>query len=500
MAAHALTLVQRSFRHHADELGRRVVHGASLAFLGVLLRTTITIGSLAVLARLLTPAEFGHVAMATIVVELGALFANFGFGPVLVQRPRITRIQLDTMFWASVVLGAALTATVTFLSFFMDAAFEQAVVGDLLRVLCITLILEELTVVPYSILSRLLMFREILITQVAMLLFRAGMAIAMAWWGCGVWSLVGGALVGSLVQCLVYWYYAGYQPRWRFNWSFLKSTWRMNGSYFGNGVLFYLNSNIDLFLVGRQMGPTALGYFQNARGLTDEIRTRIGIPLQRVLFPAFAVIQNDLNRFQQGVSRSGRLLALIVIPIGTGIAGIAEELVPLLYGEQWTPMVPILQIIAVGAGIKAATSTAIPIFSATNRVGLSMRLNALATVFVVSSIYAGTYWGLTGVAYALLFGALLNLIVFRVALGLIELRTSDLWQMLGPPFIASVAMLAIIAGSRALLLAEETAPFARLGILVAIGVSVYAGVVLLIARRHVLDAVEAVGRLRLQRE
>jgi O-antigen/teichoic acid export membrane protein len=285
-------------------------------------------------------------------------------------------------------------------------------------------------------------------------------------------------------------------PRFRFNWSFLSATWRVNGSYFGNGLVFYINSNIDLFIIGRQMGAAALGYYQNARALTDEIRARIGIPLQRVLFPAFSVIQSDLPRFQEGVKRSGRLLALVVIPIGMGIAAVAEELVPVLYGSQWLEMIPILKIIAAGAGIRAATAVGIPIFNATNQVGLALRMNAIAAIAVVASILVGSLWGVIGVAYALLFGALLNVAVYRMALALIKLRTRDLWDILGTPIMASTLMIAAVAIARELLAEFHFAAIPQLAILVAIGVVSYGSVILLTARSHVTDFGFALGRLR----
>ena len=100
-----LTLVQRAFSPSSDNLGRRVVDSAAFTFLGIAIRTGITLGSMAILARLLTPADFGHIAMATVVTELAALFANFGFGYILIQRSKIARIQIDTMFWAALWAG-----------------------------------------------------------------------------------------------------------------------------------------------------------------------------------------------------------------------------------------------------------------------------------------------------------------------------------------------------------------------------------------------------------
>jgi len=490
------TLVQRAFTHTADNLSRRVVHGVTFTFLGIALRTSITVGSMSILARLLTPADFGHLAMATVVTELAALFANFGFGSILIQRPRVSRIQLDTVFWASLALGIIFSGAVFALSFFTESLFADPVAGQLLRLLCLTFVLSELTVVPSSLMSRLFMFRQMLSVQVTLLVFRAGTAVLMAWAGWGVWSLVGGALAGNFAQWAALTHVVRYRPRLRFHRGFLRSTWRTNGSYFGGGLLFYVNSNVDLFIIARAMGATSLGVYQNARSVTDEIRARIAMPLQRVLFPAFSAMQNDLPRFQDGVRRSGRLLALVVVPIGFGVASVAQELVPILYGSQWLDMIPILQIVSAGAGIRAATTVGSPIYNATNRVGLSLRLNTLFTILMVSSIAVGSRWGTIGVAYALLFGAGLSLVMFRIALGLIDLRTSDLLSILGAPLAAAAIMAAAVTLLRPII--EDILPglALRFAFLVIAGVAIYAGVMLAIGRDYVAAVLEAIKLFR----
>ena len=299
------------------------------------------------------------------------------------------------------------------MSFVAGHFFDDPMVGTLLRVLCLTFILEELTVVPRSLMARMMMFRADFAVQAMMLFFRAGTAVLMAMNGYGVWSLVGGALAGGIFQTMAYIWIVGFRPRLRFNRRFLTSTWRTNGGYFGNGILFYINANLDIVLVGRLLGATSLGYYQNARSLTDEVRTRMVQPVQRVLFPAFSAIQNEPDRFREGILRSGRLLAVVFMPVGFGIAAVAEELVPLLYGEQWLAMIPILQVIAIGSGIGAAASVGSPIFNATDRLGLSFRLFLALTVIVVITTLIGSHWGLMGIAYA-------KWIITTVASGLLQ--------------------------------------------------------------------------------
>ncbi len=480
--------MRRSFRPSGDNLSRRVVRGASFTFLGIGLRTVATIGSMAVLARLLTPADFGHIAMATVVTELAALFSNFGFGSILIQRARLSRLQMDTMFWAAMLLGLALTVAVWCLSFASQPLFGSALVGELLRVLCVVFVLEELAVVPRSLLSRLMMFEIDFVVQAGMILLRAGLAIVMALQGFGVWSLVAGSVAGALVQSLLYLHFGGYWPRLRFSTAFLRSTWRTNGSYFGSGVLYYVNSNLDLFLIGRMLGATSLGIYQNARSLTQEINARMAQPLQRVLFPAFAQVQNEPERFRDGILRSGRLLALALTPVAFGLAAVAQEIVPLLYGAQWLDMIPVLQVIAVGAGIGMVATITGAIFNAKNRVDLSLKMYFANTVVNVGVILAASHWGMMGIAYAKLLLSALNLVFFRIALSLAGMRVRDVVHMMLMPCLAAAVMLFVISLVRPWVHDVSGLLPIRFGLLVAVGVLSYGALVLLLARAHVGDA------------
>jgi len=488
--------VQQAFRPVSDDLGRRVVTGATFTFLGIALRTTITVGSMAVLARLLTPADFGHIAMATIVTELAAVFANFGFGSILIQRLRITRIQMDTMYWSALGLGLILTSVVFGLSFVSSHFFQDAMIGPLLRVLCLSFIFEELTTVPRSLLARRMRFKQEFYVQTSMMLARAGTAIAMALNGFGVWSLAGGALAGSVVQVLAYQTLTGYHPRLKFDLTFLKSTWRTNGGYFGNGILFYVNANLDFLIIGRTLGASMLGQYQNARSLTDEVRVRMVQPLQRVLFPAFSAIQNDADRFRDGILRSGRLLALAFVPMGFGLAAVAPELVRVLYGEQWLPMIPILQVISIATGLGAPASIGSPIFNATNRVGLSFQLYLISTILTIAFMLFGSQWGLMGIAWSRLALAAVGLVFFRISLGLVNMRSEHIWQIMGTPTIAAGLMWWMLGMTRDAMQPWLLGSAAQLACLIILGMASYVAVSLLISQQHVRDVKEVGSKLR----
>lgn len=489
------TLVRRAFSPSSDNLSQRVVYGAAFTFLGIAIRTGVTIGSMAVLARLLTPADFGHIAMATMVTELAALFSNFGFGSILIQRARLSRLQIDTMFWAALLLGVVLSVVVFGLSFVSQLVFDNALVGELLRVLCIVFIFEELAVVPRSLLARLMLFRADFAVQAVMILLRAGVSVALALHGAGVWSLVAGSIAGVVVQTVLYLIVGGYWPRLRFSAAFLRATWRTNSSYFGSGLLFYLDSNLDLMLIGRALGASSLGIYQNARSLTQEINARMAQPLQRVLFPAFSQVQNEPQRFRDGITRSARLLTFALTPVGFGLAAVANEIVPLLYGNQWLEMVPVLQIFALSSGLTIASTINASIFNAKNRVDLAFKLYLANVIFNVCLILIASRWGMMGITYAKLAHGLLGLVILRIALGLVHMNLRDLSRIVLPPCAAATTMALGITLLRPVVshTFESLAP--RLAVMVAFGVLSYGVMVMVVARTHVQDARDVLALL-----
>jgi PST family polysaccharide transporter len=424
------------------DLGGRVVVGAGFQLLGVLLKTAVTIGSTAVLARLLVPSDFGYVAMATVVTELAALFANFGLSNILIQRGRITRLQLDTVFWASAALGLLLALSTFAASFFASLWFKDAVVGEVLRVLCWSFLLGGLNVVPWIILVRLMRFRTEFWLQMTTLLIRSGAAIACALAGLGLWSLVVGGLVGLLLNLVLGLAVVGYRPRLRFHLPFLAATWRTGGSYFGGGLLFYANMNLDLILIGRTLGAQPLGYYQTARSLTDEVRARIAIPLQHVLFPAFSSVLGERERVQAMLIRSGRMLAAVVMPIGVGIAVMAQEVVPVLYGDAWMPMVPILAMLGLSGAIRASCSMASVVINAHDRVARGFQFQIGSTVLMTLAIAITLPHGLVAVAAAQMAVSLYALVPFGYALRITGLGTGAAWAILGPPALGCAALAA----------------------------------------------------------
>lgn len=490
------SLLRQSMQLDSRNLGGRVARGAGFQFAGIALRTLVTLGSTALLARLLVPADFGYVAMATVVTEFAALFANFGFANLLIQRKRMTRLQVDTVFWASVAVGGALALAVFGLSYLAGPLFADPMVGQLLRVLCLTFALSGFSVVGWVVLARLMRFRTEFWMQMTVVVLRAAAAVVCAWAGWGLWSLVAGALAGAVAQAVLAFVAVPYLPRLRWRPAFLRDTWRTSGSYFAGGLLYYTNMNVDLLLIGRQLGAAPLGLYQTARSLTDEIRGRIAMPIQHVLFPAFSSVQEQPERQRQLLLRAGRLLAAVVVPIGFGVSANAHELVATLYGAKWMSMVPLMTAFGLSAAIRAATAIASPLFNACDRVALALRYNVIGTVIMVGAVAVAIPFGIEAVGLAVAVSSLYAVVPLVVAFALVGLRPWHVLATLSPPVAAAGVMWALTAALRASGGLPAAAPAALLGLQVLFGALVYLLVLHLLSRQYWADFRQALGAMR----
>lgn len=480
------SLVQRCFHVERHELARRVASGVAWQFGLSGLRVIATIGSTAVLARLLSPSDYGLVAMTTVVVEVAGLFSNLGFGAILIQKRRLARVDLDAVFWASLIIGAVVGLLVCIAAYPVAWFFKEPRLVELLWLSALSLVIQQMTVVPSAVISRLLLFRLEVLLQAGQLLVRIAIAIALAWAGAGVWSLVISPFAAIVLYTTIVLSVTGYCPRRRLNRSFIAENWRMSGSFLGSGILHYVQSNFDFMVVGRRFGAEQLGYYQTAYSVPDELRNRLSGPLQRVLFPAYSLLQQDLIAFRDAVGRSQKMLAAVLLPIGAGLAVVAEEFVGVVYGARWAPVVPLLQVLAVGGALRATFSLVASIFYATGRPDLALKINLVSAPFVLGAILAGSEWGVIGVAWAMVLVMLPSFVSAHIAMKLIGGSLVTFLDAQWTPALGTLCMvLSLIVGKGLLSLSDSVA--VALVLQIVVGGVIYLTTLVLIDRAFVKE-------------
>jgi O-antigen/teichoic acid export membrane protein len=327
-------------------LTTRTVASFGWAFSGAATQAVLKIVVLAVLARLLTPEDFGTITAALTVVALAELFTQIGVAPSVVQAPILTESHIRTAFTLTLIMGIV-AATATLLAAPIIARqLGMPDIENVIRVLSVVFLVRGLSSVAESYLQRQMRFRALSINMVLSYLFGyAIVSIVAAAMGLGIWALVAGNVVQALLSSAGFLVQARLPLRLQLDRSVLGQLIR-----FGFGLTLarignYVATNIDYIIVGRTLGPAALGFYSRAYLLLMQPAQLFGSISDKVLFPAMSSIQTDRTRFNQAFYRSVGLVALATLPISAFIVIFAPEIIEILLGPNWSEIVPAFQIL-----------------------------------------------------------------------------------------------------------------------------------------------------------
>ena len=373
---------------------------------------------LGVLARLLTPADFGVVSAAAVVIGFSAVVSQLGLGPALVQRSELEPKHIETAFAASVVLGLGLGAIIWLGASVAATFLRMPGIAPVLHVLAWVFPLQGLQTVASSLMSRELRFQWLANLDVVTYAIGYGVVgVAGALLGWGVWALVAAQMAQTILKTIVL--LTQYPPRFR---DFADRGAFADLMYFGGGftvarIANYVALYGDNMTVGRFLGPTALGYYGRAYSLMSAPAYGFGAVLDAVLFPAMAKVQHDPPRLSAAFRRGVALIALLVLMPSATIILLAPELIHVALGARWAAVVPPFQILAIGMLFRTSYKMSDSITRSTGAVYRRAWRQVLYAALVVVGAWIGQHWGISGVAWGTL-GALTVNFVLMAELGL----------------------------------------------------------------------------------
>ena len=352
-----------------------------------------------ILARLLTPADFGVVSVALVVTGFVGIFGELGLIPALIQRANLEAVHVRTAFTGSLVFAVVIAALLWLLSPLVARFFSMPAVAPMIGVLASSLTLKAWASVPSALLQRAMRFRAISVANVLSYVVGFGfVGVGMALDGFGSWSLVGAHLVQAFVQGLTL--HIAWPVSHRLGVD--RQALRQLLSY-GGGVSFarlanYLATRGDNMVVGHTLGPTALGLYGPAyhlMALPADLFQRV---VQTVLFPAAARLQTEPQRLAVAYRRALAVTGLAVLP-GTMLAILlAPEVVETLFGPRWQGVTAPLQILAAGMFFRVGYKTSVVFVKATGAVRPFALRQIPYPLMVLSFAWLGTQWGISGVA------------------------------------------------------------------------------------------------------
>ena len=429
-------------RHANGGMPDRVFSGMIWTAWGKISRTILQFIVLVLLARLMSPLEFGVIGAAMVVVGFSEILTRVGLGPALVQRPELESRHIGTAFVTSLVLSIIVGGTVLLTAPLLAEFFNFGGLAQVLGVLAMIFPIRGFGLVAESLAQRELDFKTLANSETVSFFvgyFLVGMPMAL--FGFGVWSIVGANISGSIVKtAIMFRYYPaiGSVPDWK---AFREL------AYFGGGytiarIANYIALQGDNMVVGRAMGMTALGIYGRAYQLMSVPATTLGQVLDEVLFPSMARIQNEPDRLAAIYLRGVSLVALVMLPVSVVGMILAPEIVRATLGWKWDEVILPFQILLAGLVMRTSYKLSDSLTRASGAVYQRAWRQVIYGGLVVSGAYLGRYWGVEGSATGVLIAVTINFLLMA-QMGLKIVGAS--WWSFGKVHVNAV-LLAVCAG------------------------------------------------------
>lgn len=364
-----------------------------------------------ILARLLSPEDFGLVGMVIVFTGFASLFGELGFGAALIQREIIEDKHCSSVFWLNLIVGVILTAIIMVAAPLISAFYNEPRLIVLTSIISINFSVSALGMVQNAMLNRKMAFRSISIVEMVSTLAAGSAAIFLAWRGYGVWSLGWQVVITTIITVIGYWYVSGWRPQLSFDWMAIKDLLAFSGNLLGFNAFNYWARNADNLLVGRFLGTVELGIYTRAYTTMLLPIGQITNVLGRVMFPALSRVQQDKVRVKRIYLRSVAMIALISFPMMMGLFVVADHFVLALYGAKWKMVTGVLQILCLVGMIQSIVATVGWIYQSQGRTDWMFKWGLFVGFMGVASFFIGIYLG-TVEAVALSYAAVNFLLLY----------------------------------------------------------------------------------------
>lgn len=403
----------------------------------------ILYGRLAVLAHLLSPKDFGLIGMVLVIIGLGQAFADMGISHAIIWKQDVTSEQLSTLYWLNIMAGAGVFVIVIAISPLISAFFHETRLNNLLFWAAFIFPITAIGQQFQMILTKELQFGRLAKIEIVSSSVGAVVAIAAAFWHQGVYSLIWGQLTTSACAALLLTYmgWREWHPSLMFKPRSLRGLISFGLYMMGARVVTYFSSNVDYIMVGRFLGPTALGIYTLAWQLIIVPIAKLQPILTRVSFPVFARKQNDDQALKRGYIELSKMVAILTLPIMTLTAATASVLVPVVFGPKWNAAIPLLEIFVLFGLFKSLANPIDSLVLAKGRAGIAFGLSVAGAAVSTVAFWIAAQHGLHIMAWAeVAVSALFFFICMEILKKLVGLTFSSYFEKVGKPtLLASVA-------------------------------------------------------------
>ena len=388
-----------------------------------------------ILARILTPADYGLIGMITIFIAISTIFIDSGFGLAYIQKKDATDEDASTIFYFNLLVSIICFLLLWFFAPYIAQFYNESQLVDLVRVLGLVLIVNAFSLIQVSQLSRNVDFKKKTILMVISAVLSGGAGIGAALMGYGVWSLVIQRLAKSFIESVGLWWLYNWRPKIVFSISSLKSMFSFSSWALFLGLLTAIFDNIYYVVIGKFFPAALLGFYTKGKQFQQTLTQTPSFAVGAVAFPVFSKLQDDITALKSALQKFSRHTMFFVAPLAMVFFVIAEPFFLLLLTEKWLPMVPYFQLLLIAGVIFPMHMVNVQVLSAQGKMKLNFNISLIKYSFTVINIIVMYRFGVIYIIYGEIFFSFLALIINcyytkkLVGYGIIE-QLKDVYVML----------------------------------------------------------------------
>lgn len=367
-----------------------------------------------VLARLLSPDNFGLIGLLSVFVTIASAIVDGGFGSALIQRKEATQTDYSTVFWGNLIVSALLVCSLYFAAPAIAGYFNQEILCKILRIESLIIFINAFCIIQTVRLTKFLQFKDLAIRTIGAAIVSSIVAIVLAHAGFGVWSLVVRDILNAATGAILLWTLCNWKPSRVFSWESFKGLFKFGSFIFITTVFNTIYLNLQSFIIGRAFSIKDLGYYSQAKKLESVSVESTASVLSQVLFPVYASIADNREYHRQMVRKNVRIITYLTFPLMLLLIVVAHPLLTILLTEKWAPSIPLFQILCIVGMMSPLNQTNTEIFRAIGRSDIYLVLQTIkyliGVIFILWSVRYGLYpmmWTIAAMSFVTYF---LNLV------------------------------------------------------------------------------------------
>ena len=378
----------------SESLKSKTVKGVGWSFADNIASAGVSFLVGLVLANLLTPEEYGILAIIMIFIAVSNSIIDSGFSSALIRKTDCKPIDYNTTFYfnlgVSIVLYIILYLTAPYIAIF----FHEPILNDVTRVISWILIINALAIIPRTMFVKSIDFKTQTKVSLISSILSGIIGIGMALYGMGVWSLVWQQLSRQILNTSFLWFYCSWRPKWEFSLNSFRNLFGFGSKLMLSGLLDTVWREIYYIVIGKFYSSAQLGQYTRAQQFSTIFSSNLTTVIQRVSFPVLSTIQDDPIRLREGYRRIIKISMLVTFSCMLGLAAVAKPMILILIGEKWTPAITYLQIICLSSMLYPLHAINLNILQVKGRSDIFLKLEIIKKIIGVGPIILGVFYGI----------------------------------------------------------------------------------------------------------